>query len=119
MTAEPNITPAPIQPPAPVETPAPRALPELALARDPNAPHVLFHDVETRSHLNLKVVGVHRYASDPTTEVPCIAYAVDDEPVQLWTPGDPVPSEFIEAAQNPAWTIVAHNDAFERVISGH
>ena len=37
-------------------------------------------------------------------------------PVQLWTPGDPVPPEFIEAAHNPAWIVVAHNDQFETAI---
>jgi DNA polymerase len=118
---------APTEPPPPIEqstsieslVPAPHAIPELAAARDPNAPHVLFHDIETRSTLDLKTVGAHRYAADPTTEVLCLGYAVDAEPPQLWTPGDPVPMEFVEAAQNPAWTVVAHNDAFERVISQH
>ena len=46
----------------------------------------------------------------------CCAYAVDDSPVQLWTPGDPVPAEFIEAAHNPTWIVVAHNDQFETAI---
>ena len=46
-------------------------------------------------------------------------YAIDDEPVRLWTPGDPVPPEFIEAAHNPAWIVVAHNDQFETAIEQH
>ena len=66
-----------------------------------------------------KSVGAHRYAADPSTEVLCCAYAVDDEPVQLWTPGDPVPPEFIEAAINPSWIVAAHNDAFETAIEQH
>ena len=36
--------------------------------------------------------------------------------MQLWTPGDPVPPEFIEAAHNAAWIVVAHNDQFETAI---
>jgi len=36
--------------------------------------------------------------------------------VQLWTPGQPTPTEFIEAARNPDWLICAHNDFFESVI---
>jgi DNA polymerase len=118
---EPPITVTPAPPPsAPLEPPTPHAIPGLAAARDPNAPHVLHHDVETRSVLDLTVVGAHRYAVDPSTQVLCIAYAVDDEPVQLWTPGDPaVPGEFVEAASNPSWTVVAHNDQFERLISQH
>jgi DNA polymerase len=80
---------------------------------------ILHHDVETRSTVDLKIVGAAKYAAHPTTEIHCLAYAVDDEPPQLWTPGDPVPAEFIEAANNPDWIIVAHNDAFERSIALH
>lgn len=103
------------------ETPASafHALLELSAARDPAGSHSLHHDLETRSKVELKETGAAKYASDPSTEVLCLCYAVDDEPVQLWTPGDPIPSEFIEAARNPLWTIGAHNDAFERLISRH
>src|SRR5262245_4811512 len=52
------------------------------------AAHVLYRDYETRSVLSLGKVGVHRYVADSKTEVLCCAYAVDDEPVKLWTPGD-------------------------------
>ena len=76
----------------------------------------LFRDYETRSRLILKSVGTHCYAADPFTEVLCCAYAVDDQPVQLWIPGDPVPAEFIEAANNPNWIVVAHGDHFESAI---
>jgi DNA polymerase bacteriophage-type len=78
--------------------------------------HVLHRDFETRSCTILKTVGAYRHARDPSTSVLCCAYAVDDEPVQLWTPGDPVPAAFIEAATNPAWVVAAHNDAFETAI---
>src|SRR5262245_58282301 len=78
--------------------------------------HVLHRDYETRSQCVLKSAGAYRYAADPRTTVLCAAYTVDDGPVQLWTPGDPVPPEFIEAARNPTWTVVAHNDQFEAAI---
>ena len=81
--------------------------------------HVLHRDYETRSQVRLQSVGVHRYAADPSSDVLCCAYAIDDEPVQLWTPGDPVPAEFIEAASNPSWIVAAHNDAFETAIEQH
>jgi DNA polymerase len=81
--------------------------------------HVLHRDYETRSRKVLKIVGAHAYAADPSTEVLCCAYAVNDHAVQLWRPGDPVPSEFLAAAQNPNWIIVAHNDAFEAAIEQH
>jgi DNA polymerase len=111
-------TPAVELPSEPV-VPAPRAMPELTAARDPAAPHILHCDVETRSALDLTDCGAQRYAADTSTDVLCVAYAVDDEPVQLWARGDPVPSEFIEAARNPQWTATAHNANFERPIFEH
>ena len=106
-------TPAPsIEPLAPV----PRALPALAAARDPAAAHVLHCDLETRSAVDLQKSGAQRYAEDPSTDALCCAYGVDDEPVQLWARGDPVPAEFIEAAHNPKWLATAHNAAFERPL---
>src|SRR5262245_53855837 len=80
---------------------------------------VLYRDFETRSTVNLVVVGTHVYASHPSTEALCCAYAVDDGEVKLWLPGMPVPPEFFEAANNPDWIIVAHNDAFERAVEEH
>lgn len=81
---------------------------------------VLFRDYETRSTINLANVGAWIYATHSATEIWCCAYAVDDDgPIQLWTPGDPVPPEFTEAAQNPDWLICAFNDQFERLIEQH
>jgi DNA polymerase len=77
---------------------------------------VLHRDYETRSRLALKTVGADRYAADPSTEILCCAYAVDDEVAKLWLPGDPLPPEFAEAACNPDWVVVAHNDNFETAI---
>ena len=78
--------------------------------------HILHRDFETRSTALLRTVGSQRYAADPSTEVLCVAYAVDNDPVQLWVPGDPVPPEFIEAATNPHWILAAHGDHFESAI---
>lgn len=81
--------------------------------------HMLFRDYETRGMLPLAKVGVHRYVADHLTEVLCEGYAVDDGPVKLWRPGHPVPAEFVEAATNPAWIVVAHGDHFELAIERH
>jgi DNA polymerase bacteriophage-type len=78
--------------------------------------HELFRDYETRSRLRLRAVGTHRYATSPDTEVLCCSYAVDDQPAKLWRPGDEVPAEFIEAANNANWGVVAHGDHFESAI---
>ena len=82
-------------------------------------PYVLHRDYETRSQAIIKTVGTYKYATDLSTEVLCCAYAVDDKPVQLWTPSDPVPAEFIEAATNPAWIVCAHGAHFEDAIERH
>jgi DNA polymerase len=79
----------------------------------------LFHDFETRSTLDLSEVGAWCYSRDPSTDMWCCAYAVDDGPIDLWVPGDPVPSAFIEAARNPDWLASAFNDQFERLITMH
>jgi DNA polymerase bacteriophage-type len=77
---------------------------------------ILFRDYETRGVVDLRSMGVRIYASHASTEVLCCAYALDLGPVQLWTPGMPVPDEFIEAARNPEWLVSAFNDTFERRI---
>ena len=89
------------------------ALIEVAVA------HVVHRDVETRSKVSLQKLGVHKYATDPSTDVWCVAFAVDNDPTQLWLPGNPVPLEFLEAAVNPSWAVCAHNDAFESAIEQH
>jgi len=89
------------------------------VAADTRIAHVLHRDFETRGRLSLKKVGVHKYAADPNTEVLCVAYAVDDGPVQLWLPGNPPPDVWFEAAQNPNWVVAAHGDYFETAIEQH
>jgi DNA polymerase len=80
---------------------------------------VLVRDIETRSPLDLRVVGAFRYSADPRTEVLCVGYAIDAGPVKLWRPGEPVPAEWVEAARDPDWLVAAHNDAFETSIEAH
>jgi DNA polymerase len=77
-------------------------------------PHVLHFDVEGRNRINIKLSGGDLWAQ--TATILCLAYAVDDGPVKLWWPGDPVPVAFIEAARNPLWIVTAFNAAFERAM---
>ena len=49
-------------------------------------------DVETFSRINLKQVGVYRYAEDPSTEIMCLMFAFGDQAVNAWIPMD-VPKE--------------------------
>ena len=84
------------------------------MSRCPAAPQVqidvaistcCFATSKPGAKLSLKKVGAAKYAADPSTEVLCVAFAVDDDPMQLWRPGDPVPPEFIEAAADPTWGV--------------
>jgi DNA polymerase bacteriophage-type len=81
--------------------------------------HILWRDIETKSTLDLRDVGAWKYATCTSTDVWCCAYAVDDGPIQLWVPGNPVPPEWTEAAHNPDWFVCAFNDQFERLIEQH
>jgi len=76
---------------------------------------ILWLDFETRSRCDLKSAGVYNYARDPSTEVLCMSYAFDDEPVETWLPKYPFP----ERVANWAGQIRAHNAAFERLIFWH
>jgi hypothetical protein len=53
---------------------------------------IIFRDFETRSTLHLPDVGAWKYAGHDMTGVWCISYAVDDGPVQTWSPGQPSPT---------------------------
>ena len=70
---------------------------------------MVYVDFETRSKCDLKSKGVYNYAQDMSTEVLCMSYAFDDDEVQTWLPGQPLP-DF------SGHMIYAHNAAFERLI---
>ena len=67
----------------------------------------LFWDIETRSVVSLETAGEWRYAADPTTDVLCVGYAVDDNNPLIWTPGDPIPEAFTTAAAASSTTATA------------
>lgn len=72
-------------------------------------------DFETRSALDLKKVGLHRYARHPSTDVWCLAWAIDDMEPEIWTPGMPVPAR-LAAHVKAGGHFVAHNAPFELEI---
>jgi DNA polymerase len=71
---------------------------------------IAFIDFETRSECDLPARGPYNYARHPSTQVLCMAYAIDDGEVELWTPDQPFPREIL------SHQIRAHNAAFERLI---
>lgn len=79
---------------------------------------MLYLDFESRSTCDIWSAGAYVYAADPSTEVLCLAYAVDDGEVKLWLPGMPVPQEFFDAIAFGDF-FEAHNVFFERCIWKH
>ena len=73
---------------------------------------ILWVDFETRSRCDLRAKGVYNYAQDASTDVLCMSYAFDDEPVKTWVPE----LTFPENVLNHTGQIRAHNAAFERLI---
>jgi DNA polymerase len=76
----------------------------------------LIRDIETRSTVDVGDVGAHIYARHPSTEVLCVGYCLDDEPVKIWHPGEPVPKEFKYALKHREYGFAAHGAAFELEI---
>lgn len=74
---------------------------------------MLFFDFETRSRADLPKVGARRYAMDPTTHIVLCAYALNDQPAQVWSPleGEPVPAELMAEDFH-----VAFNCEFDELI---
>ena len=74
-------------------------------------------DYETRSNVDLKTATTHVYALDDSTDVWCMAYAIDEEPVKLWKMGEPFPQDILDAVKkDPKAVFVAHNAHFELTI---
>ena len=69
-------------------------------------------DYETRSCVDLRVVGSYEYAIHPTTEILCMGWAVGAGLVRIWLPGDPWPNELFEADD-----LGAHGTGFEYLIT--
>src|SRR5215471_4522742 len=76
----------------------------------------VFWDLETFSNRDLTECGSSIYAADPSTNILCMCFAVDDGEVQTWRPGDPLAAPFA----NPAgYTFISDNWDFERSIHAH
>ena len=44
-------------------------------------------DFETKSYADLGETGAWAYSEDPSTEIICMAYGIDNQPIQDWWPG--------------------------------
>lgn len=75
-------------------------------------------DFETYSECDIKTAGGYNYAAHPSTEVICMAWAIDDEDPQLWLPDDVFPQRLADAISEGA-EVWAWNAAFERAVWEH
>ena len=80
-------------------------------------------DFESRSRVNIWSSGAYVYASDVSTEIVCLAYAVDNEPVRVIRFADigeyPLEDAFEELrglALSPDTLFYAHNALFEQLM---
>ena len=75
----------------------------------------LHWDFETLSACDLKRAGLHNYARHATTDIWVGAYAFDDEPVEIWIPGEPLPTT-VKNHIETGGIFWGHNVAFEYEI---
>jgi len=71
-------------------------------------------DIETFSSVDIRAAGAYKYVESPDFEILMVAFAYDDNPVQL-IEGDSLPPEFIKDLQDSTIKKFAHNAAFERL----
>jgi DNA polymerase len=74
-------------------------------------------DFETRSKADLLAVGTDKYASDPSTDILCMAvYDLDTDREWLWFPHDGELPVDLREAINKADLVAAHNARFDQLI---
>ena len=77
---------------------------------------ILSIDIETYSEADLSKTGVYAYAQDPSFEILLLAYAFDDDPVQIvdLASGESLPMLLEDALTDPDVIKSAYNANFER-----
>ena len=76
---------------------------------------IISFDFETYSECDIRKAGAYAYADHPTTEVICMAWAVDDEKPTLWTPDKPAPKRLFDLVAGGA-ILTAWNSFFEMSV---
>lgn len=77
---------------------------------------VLHIDIETYSSAPIRDVGAYKYVESPDFEILMVAYAFNDEPIEIidLARGEELPKRFTDALLDPDIEKWAHNAAFER-----
>lgn len=77
---------------------------------------ILWLDYESKSYADLPRVGAHNYCRHHTTKVLCMAYAFNDEEVELWWAHEPFPTR-VAAHFAAGGQTRAHNEEFDRLLT--
>jgi len=77
-------------------------------------------DLETFSEVDIKKQGVYKYVAHPSFEIILVAYAFDDDPVEVVDilSGERMPKKLIKAMADRGVSLHAFNANFERVALG-
>ena len=76
----------------------------------------IYFDFETKSSVDLKKHGLHRYMNDPDADIVCLGIQVDNAKPFLWYPGMPEKHTYIDKIINkiqPNHSYVAFNAYFD------
>lgn len=76
----------------------------------------LYVDFETYCDLDIKKVGAYKYVNHPSFHPWCMAYAFDDEPIQLWTYPSPFSYQLLKVITSHKAIMYAHNAEFEWLV---
>lgn len=81
---------------------------------------ILHLDFETRSAVDLKVVGAYNYTRHASTRSILMGYAFNDSKIKMWEPHETsFPEEVKEALLDPKVMVAAWNASFERNVLRH
>lgn len=76
----------------------------------------LYIDFETYCDLNIKKVGLYKYVDHYSFHPWCLAWAIDDEDIQLWKYNHIFDLRLSEALNSTDVKVYAHNAEFERAV---
>ena len=76
----------------------------------------LYIDFETYCDLDIKKVGLYKYVDHSSFHPWCLAWAIDDEDIQLWKYPELTHERLVLALTNPTTKMYAHNAEFERAV---
>jgi len=74
-------------------------------------------DFETKSEVDLNKHGRKKYLAGKEADIICMGYKIDDEPTQLWVPGEPLPA-FIGTREYLKHQFYAFNAQFDMGVWG-